>query len=249
MGEKYGDIKGLFDKNDRYVVIDAAKKQETRNLIKRQEKEQRNFVSANKWQMIKMQVCYMDKTILLVHLAACFGTVILGNSRNWEQISMIVASALGALSLLEVGNMFYSGMTEIGESCYFNVRQLAAFQMVYSGLFSLAALLLATVSASLKYQLHIMKTGIYILVPFVFTECICMTVMLMETGRRNLLFFVAAGVFSALFWSVLASIPSLYAVTALALWGLALIVGIGIFVVLIRRFFNALDKGELLCAD
>ena len=162
---------------------------------------------------------------------------------------MIVSGALGALSLLEVGNLFSSGMTELGESCYFNVHQIAAFQMVYSGLISLTALLVTTVFTGLKYQLRIMEISIYILVPFVFTECICMTVMLMEIGRRNLLMLVAAGIFSILFWSVLASIPRLYEASALFFWGVALIAGIGILAVQIRRFFSALDKGEILCAD
>lgn len=162
---------------------------------------------------------------------------------------MIVSGALGALSLLEVGNLFFSGMTELGESCYFNVRQLAAFQMVYSGVLSLVALMLATVSAGLKYQLDLMRTGLFILVPFVFTECICLTVIILEVGRRNLLLIVAVGIFSALFWGVLASIPELYEASALAFWGVALMAGIGILAVQVRRFFNALDKGEILCAD
>ena len=140
-------------------------------------------------------------------------------------------------------------MTELGESCYFNLLQLTAFQMAYSGLISLVTLLLTTVSASLKYQLDIMKIGLYILVPFVFTECICMTIMIMGIGRRNLLPIVAVGIFSALFWGVLTAIPGLYEASALVFWGIALIAGTGILIIQVMRFFRALDKGEIVCAD
>lgn len=249
MGE-YSTVKEIFSKSDTCVMIDAAKKQELQNLIKECEKTSCVSVSVNMWQQIKMQVYYMDKTILLIHLMACFATILLGKHyQYWGQVSVIVSSALGTLSLFEVGNLFFSGMTELGESCYFNMRQLAAFQMVYSGLFSLLALLAATVSASLEYQLDIMETGLYIMVPFVFTESVCLTVMLMEAGRRNLLLFVAAGLFSALFWSVLTMIPGLYEMSALGFWGVALVAGTGILGIQLRRFFTALDKGEILCAD
>lgn len=242
MGEKYDAVKELFDKNDAHVTIDTAKKQETQKLVRESRQNDSAAPPVHRWQIIKMQVFHMDKTIMIIHLAACIGTVLLGRCQHWGQISMIVSGALGALSLLEVGNMFYSKMTELGESCYFNVRQLAAFQMAYSGLLSLAALLVTAAFSGLQ-------AGIYILVPFVFTECVCMAVMLTENGRRNLLLFVAAGVFSALFWSVLSSVPRLYEASALAFWGAALIAGIGLWAMQIRRFFRALDKGEILCAD
>ncbi|MDE6221276.1 MAG: hypothetical protein K2G51_12780 [Lachnospiraceae bacterium] len=251
MGEKYGDIKELFDKNDKRVIIDNCQKQETLKNVKRnlKTKNQPALMTGSYWQIMKYQICYMDKTILIVHLTVCMGVVFLGTGQQWGQISMIISGALGALSLLEVGNLFFSRMAELGDSCYFNVRQLTAFQMVYSGVISLVALLAATLFSSLKYQLDIMKTSLYILVPFVFTECICMTVMITGIGRRNLLPLIAVGIFSALFWGVLSLIPNLYEASALALWGVALIVGIGILTIQSRRFFSALDKGEIVCAD
>lgn len=215
MADKYDDIRELFHRVDKSVRIDSAKKQETFahiEQIRLTQTEQSALPPENdfrtkvrvKARILKSQIYYMDKTILAIHLMVCLGIIFLGSCRQWGQISMIVSGALGALSLFEVGNLFFSGMTELGESCYFNVRQLAAFQMVYSGVVSLVALMLATVSANLNYHLDFMRTVLFILVPFVFTECTCMTVMLMEIGRRNLLLLVAVGIFSALFWGVLA---------------------------------------------
>lgn len=249
MGEQYSDIKELFDKNDKSVIIDASRKQETSEHVKRNLIKQSALSMGSNWQILKCQIYYMDKTILVIHLAICLGIMIWGSCQQWGQISMIVSGALGALSLLEVGNLFFSRMAELGESCYFNVRQLTAFQMVYSGVISLVTLLSTTFFAGLKYQLDLMKIGLYILVPFVFTECVCLTVMLMGVGRRNLLPLVAAGIFSALFWGVLASIPNLYETSALIFWVLTLLVGLGILSIQVRRFFNALDKGEIICAD
>ena len=162
---------------------------------------------------------------------------------------MIFSGVLGALSFLEVGSMFFSRMTELEAVSYFNVRQLATFQMTYSGLLSLAALMIFTVFANIRLEKNLMVTCIYILVPFVFTECVCMTVMLTEIGRRNILLLIAVGIFSTFFWGILASMPMLYEASATVFWIVALLAGIGIFAVQIKRFFHVLDKGEIICAD
>lgn len=249
MGEKHSDVKELFEKNDMIVIIDDLQKQATLRNVEKKLEKQSALTAENTWQILKYQVYYMDKTILIIHLVICLGIFLFGRCPQWERISMIVSGAMGALSLLEVGNLFFSRMAELGESCYFNVRQLTAFQMVYSGVLSIITLSATTVSAGLKYHLDFMKIGLYLLVPFVFTECICMTMMILGIGRRNLLPLVAAGIFSALFWGVLSSSPYLYKASALVFWGMALIAGIGILAMQVRTFFSALDKGEIICAD
>ena len=74
----YDVIKEKFDKSDTNVIIDAARKQETRNRIKEYCDECHVLAAVNKRQFIKMQIHHMDKTILMIHLMACFGTVLLG---------------------------------------------------------------------------------------------------------------------------------------------------------------------------
>lgn len=249
MSERYDDIKELFAKCDDGIMVDAAKKQAARNQITKLVRKQAVSAPRSKWQILKSQVCYMDKSVLTVHMAACLGTALLGNWQHWEEIAMIISGVLGALSLFEVGSLFFSRMAELEESCYFNVRQLVGVQMFCSGIISLAALFLALMFAGLKYEIPVMETCLYLLVPFVFTECVCMTVMLTEIGRKNVLMLVAAGIFSALFWGVISSMPQLYETSAVAFWGMALAAGTGIFAVQTKRFFHALDKGEILCAD
>lgn len=253
MREKTDDIRDLFVKNDSGVIIDVSRKQKTLECVSAQEFEQKNRVST-RWQIIKGQIRHMDKNILWMHLAVCIGIVVLVwtnwfDVQSWEKYGMIFSGVLGALSFLEVGSMFFSKMTELEAVCYFNVRQLATFQMTYSGLLSLAALMIFTVFANIRLEKNLMVTGIYILVPFVFTECVCMTVMLTEIGRRNILLLIAVGIFSAFFWGILASSPMLYEASATIFWTVALLAGIGIFAVQIKRFFRVLDKGEIICAD
>lgn len=253
MREKIDDIRDLFLKNDSRIIIDVSKKQETQKYIRAQKFEQENSIST-RWQMIKGQMQYMDKNILWIHLAVCVGIIVLVwtnwfHIQYWEKYGMIFSGVLGALSFLEVGSMFFSRMTELEAVCYFNVRQLAAFQMTYSGLLSLAALMIFTVFANIRLGKDIMVVSIYILVPFVFTECVCMTVMLTEIGRRNILLLIAAGIFSAFFWGILAWMPMLYKASAIVFWVVALFAGICIFAVQIKRFFQVLDKGEMICAD
>ncbi|MDE6911369.1 MAG: hypothetical protein K2P44_12995 [Lachnospiraceae bacterium] len=249
MGEDYSKIKQMFAKNDTSVIIDSTKKQETLAQIKTRMRELTTTVPTSRWQTIKIQIFYMDKVLLMLHLAACIGIVLLGNRHNWEQYSMIFASVLGVLSLLEVSILFSSGMTELAESCYYNVRQIVAFQMTCSGIISMTALLIAFVYAGFINKSLAIETGLYMLVPFVSTECIYMAVMLSESGRRNKMLLVAVGVFAVLFWSTLSSIPSLYETSAIVFWGMAFLAGTGIFVMQIKRFFSALEKGEILCVD
>ncbi len=253
MREKTDDIRDLFVKNDSGVIIDVSRKQGTLECVSVQKFEQENRVST-RWQIIKGQIRHMDKNILWMHLAVCAGIVVLVwtnwfDVQSWEKYGMIFSGVLGALSFLEVGSMFFSRMTELEAVNYFNVRQLATFQMTYSGLLSLAALMIFTVFANIRLEKNLMVTCIYILVPFVFTECVCMTVMLTEIGRRNILLLIAVGIFSTFFWGILASMPMLYEASATVFWIVALLAGIGIFAVQIKRFFHVLDKGEIICAD
>lgn len=249
MGEGYSKIKRMFAESDISVMIDDTKKQETLAKIKTNMWEQASILPNSRWQIIKIQVFYMDKFILLMHLAVCIGIVLLGSWQYWEQLSMIFACVLGALSLLEVSVTFLSGMTELAESCYYNVRQIVVFQMACSGITSMTALLIAFVYAGFINKSLAIETGLYMLVPFVSTECIYMAVMLSESGRRNKMLLVAVGVFAVLFWSTLSSIPSLYETSAIVFWGMAFLAGTGIFVMQIKRFFSALEKGEILCVD
>lgn len=253
MREKTDDIRELFVKNDNSIISDPRKKQETLKCVSVQKFEQENSIGT-RWQIIKGQIRHMDKNILWMHLIVCLGIIVLVwtnwfHIQYWEKYGMIFSGVLGALSFLEVGSMFFSRMTELEAVCYLNVRQLAAFQMTYSGLLSLAALMTFTIFANIRLGKDIMVVGIYILVPFVFTECVCMTVMLTEIGRRNILLLIASGIFSAFFWGILAWLPMLYKASAIVFWVAALFAGICIFAVQIKRFFHVLDKGEIICAD
>ena len=243
------EIKKLFAENDKTIVIDGEKKKQTLEQIRTNMQGNASSVQKSKWQILKIQICYMDKAILLMHLTVCIGFVLLGKWQFWERSSTIFACVLGALSLIEVSHMFFSGMTEVEESCYFNVRQIVVFRMACSGIISLAALLAALVTAGGEEGVPVMEMGLYMLVPFVFTECVCMTVMITESGRRNKVVLIAAGIFSVLFWSVLSCVPHLYEASATAFWGLAFFAGMGISAIQTKRFFRALEKGEILCVD
>ncbi|MDE6365588.1 MAG: hypothetical protein K2L86_15225 [Lachnospiraceae bacterium] len=253
MRKEYDDIKKVFLENDSNVIINASRKQETIQYICTRNTDIKN-AAGTRWQLVIGQLRYMNKSIFWGHLAACIGMVVFVwanwyDIQSWEKYGMIFSGALGALSVLEVGSTFFSRMTELEASCYFNVRQLTAFQMTYSGVLSLAALLLSTIFATIRLEKNILVTGMYILVPFVSTECVCLAVMLTEIGRRNILALTAASIFSAFLWSILASMPILYEASAMVFWFAALLVGAGIFTIQINWFFKILDKGEIICAD
>ena len=111
MRKKYDDIKALFEENDRDVIIDTARKQEALQSVCTKNASMKN-TAGSRWQLVKGQLLYMNKNILCFHLAACMGMVLLVwtnwcDIQAWEQYSMICSGVLGALSVLEVGSMFF----------------------------------------------------------------------------------------------------------------------------------------------
>lgn len=131
------DIKKLFEENDRNVIINASRKQETMQCIRAQNTSIKNIPTVRWYYIVRGQFHYMDKSILYIHLAVCISMVCFVwtdwyELQSWEKYGMIFSGVLGALSILETGSMFFSRMTELEASCYYNVRQLTVFQMTYS---------------------------------------------------------------------------------------------------------------------
>lgn len=251
------DIKSLFASADSRLTIDANRKRNTLKLVRTQIEHKEIRLVCSKRQIWLHQFRYADRNMLLVHLLGCFFILLLmilmsvrcTDNQFMIVAAMILAGVLGSISILEVGRVCFSKLSEIGESCFFNVTQMAAYDMVFSGLINLVALSAIILFAGWQWKIRLIQIGLYILVPFIFTQCVCLGVLLTEIGRRNVWLIAAVGGFLSVFYVILASTPRLYTESALFIWIIALLIGAAVFAIQVHALFREIGKGEILCTN
>ncbi|MDE6388006.1 MAG: hypothetical protein K2L82_09400 [Lachnospiraceae bacterium] len=257
MMKNNSDIKSLFASADSRLTIDTGRKQNTLELIRTQiEHKEIRLVCSNRRIWLN-QFRYADRNMLLVHLSGCIFILflmLLMNAKGIDNQFMLVASTilagvLGAFSILEVSRICFSKLSEISESCFFNISQMTAYDMVFSGLINLCALSAIILFAGFQWKIRLIQIGLYILVPFIFTQCVCLGVLLTEIGRRNVWLIAAIGGFLSVFYVILASMPRLYTESVLFIWVIALLAGAAIFAMQIHTLFKEIGKGEILCTN
>ncbi|MCM1124429.1 MAG: hypothetical protein NC416_17775 [Eubacterium sp.] len=251
------NLKALFASADACLVINPKRRANTLQTLRREieHKEVRLIYSKRKiWQN---QLRYADRSAIVFHLSCCALMLLLMafmHIRNVDNAFMVVSSmilsgVLGSLSVIEIGRVCFAKLSELSESCFFNVRQLAAFELIRSGILNLIALTAGILFVGFQWKMRLIQIGLYILVPFIFTQCICLGVLLTETGRRNVWLVAAVGAFCSVFYIVLASMPRLYTESALFLWMIALVLGAVILGIQINTLFREISKGEILCTN
>ena len=161
---------------------------------------------------------------------------------------MVTSSVLGVISILILSNIFTSGMAELFDTCYFNVKQLAGIEMTILGSVNLITFMFITIYVSNQWKIWILQIGVYIGVPFLFTVSICMAVLLTEIGRRKT-YFLVIGMLSVTIILALSSVPRLYFASAFIIWCIAFSIGCIFLCIQIKQLFIAINKGEILCIE
>ena len=162
-------------------------------------------------------------------------------------ISMVTSSVLGMISILILSNIFTSGMAELFDTCYFNVKQLAGIERTILGSLNLITFMFISIYVSDQWKIRILQIGVYIGVPFLFTVSICMAVLLTEIGRRRKTYFLVIGMLSVIIILALSSVPRLYIASAFIIWCIAFAIGCIFLCIQIRQLFISIIKGEILC--
>ena len=251
------DIKSMFASADALLPIDTERKHNTLQKL-RQEIADKEVLLLNSNRKIWLnQMRYADRSMICFHVLGCTVMLLLMVMMDVRQIdngsiiaaSMILAGVLGTLSVLEVGKVCFAKLSELSETCFFNVRQMAAFDMILSGILNLTSLSAGILFVGFRWKIWLIQIGLYVMVPFIFAQCVCLGVLLTEAGRKNGWLTAVAGLFLSVVYAILASTPQLYTTSALFIWAIALIVGGIILGLQTKALFNALSKGEILCAN
>lgn len=257
MGKKDNKPEQIFDAAKTAVKINTEKKKAALEIINEAAYNRKIPVLHSRKQILKNQFLYMDKTvpgfqILLYAVMAVSVMCLFKKGFGREEImivSMFLSGIMGMISVMTICRVFFSDMVELGESCYFNIYQTTVLHMVYSGIINLVVLPAEILFVGSKWKTDLLQTGLYILVPFVFAQCCCLKVLLSKAGRRNPYIVCGAGIFAALFYGILARMPRLYQASATGFWGGAFILGALLLGVQIRKLFNEIEKGEILCIN
>ena len=239
------------------IKIDEKKKAETMLILQKEISEKQIGILTSRKLIIKSQIRYMDKSVIIIHALLCVilftaGVIMSRHGASKEDmifLSMMLSGVMGIVSITQTGRIFSSGIAELSESCYFNIKQIVAFHMVLSGIINLTFLLLSIFFVGIQWKMNLLQIGLYLLVPFVMTQCCCLRVLLTEAGRRNTYLLVMTGIFSIIFYLMIASIPELYQITALAVWCIAFIIGLLLLGIQVKTLFRGIERGDMICTN
>lgn len=203
------------------------------------------------------QIRYMDKRAWIADLVGniCFAVIPVAlryfgaGKEGMIVLLMLSSSLLGSLSILVLSHLFSREIGELSCTCYFSARQIAAQQMFGLGAVNLLTLGFLICFIGVRWKAELFRIGIYTLVPFVVTVCICIGVLQFEGLRNRSYPVTAAGFISAAAFLLIASVPRLYCASAIIVWRVVFAVGTTVLVLEIRHLFHAIDKGEILCTD
>ena len=249
--------KDWFRITDSIIKIDEKRKEEAITLIQENIAEKQIRVISNRRRILLNQFRYMDKSMIYVHLIFC-GVLLLiaavlkrygAEESDIILYSLFLSGVLGIVSVVGISRIFGSGIAELSESCYFNVRQIVALHMLISAIINLTVLSIGIIFVGIQWQISLLRLGLYILVPFVTAQSCCLKVLLTEAGRKNSYLLIMVGVFLVIFYMIMGSIPELYMVTAYVIWAVALIVGLMLLGIQIKALFKGIEKGEIICMN
>ena len=251
------DIKAVFASTDALLPIDAERKNRTLEELRQEIADKEVLLVSSKRKIWLNQMRYADRSMIIFHILGCIVMLLMMvmmdalqiNNESVIAVSMIFSGVLGSLSVLEVGKVYFAKLSELSETCFFNVSQMAAFDMIVSGIINLAALSAVILFVGFQWKIWLFQIGLYILVPFIFAQCVCLGVLLTEAGRKNGWLTAVAGIFLSVVYAILASTPQLYTASALFIWVIALIVGGIILGLQTKALFMEINKGEILCTN
>ncbi len=251
------DIKEKFRITDRLIQIDENRKRESISLLQNKIKEKHINMAHHGRKILLQQVRYMDKLIMITQIVLYVIVVIIAIMMRQKGVleeeiilfSILISGLFGIISIAQISRIFSSGIAELSESCYFNVKQIVAFQLLISGVMNLTMLFFVILFVGLFWKIALLQIGLYILVPFVIAQCCCLKALLLEIGRKNSYLLIIVGIFITILYIVIASIPRVYQLTALSIWGVSFVVGILLLGMQVRALFEGIERGDMLCMN
>lgn len=253
---KKTEIKILFNDCTSNISIEIEKKESTLEVLKQNIREKELEPTISGWAIIKNQLKYMDKDVLLIQ-ASLFFIIIMGmtgldknsiNDLSYFKFGTGVVSWIGFFVTYGVAKQYTNHFVELGETCYFNGKQIIALRMLLSGILDAILLFMLMIIISQKTEKNLMETGIYLLVPFLMSGCVYVGVLLTEAGRRNTGLLAGISLLLIVIFSTFSSFPILYEKALITVWYFVLALVSLMLAAEITLYFTKIRKGDILCA-
>lgn len=252
---KDADLIRLFKEEAADLKVDENKKEDSIRILKNavDRKEVPKHVSW--WTIAGNQVRYVDKEMLFVQtLFFCIASLFLvrmsQSKAGWAEylaVGAVFAVILGIFAFAGIRRQYAGNFAELGEACYFNVRQMTALRILIFGTADAIFLLILTGIVSGSTGRSVLEIGVYLCVPFVVAEGCYTGLMLTEMGRRSLFPAAGMGLVMAVVFTAASLYPEIYERSAVFVWYCIFAASVFILAGEIRILFRQLEKGEILC--
>ncbi len=192
------------------------------------------------WNLLLSQAAYIRKWVWAVSFLLFGSVVVLAQYMKLESIWVLAAvMPFGAfMIILEFARSAAYGMTELEMTSRFSLRTVLLARMSMLG----AAQLFGLIPVAVVLGEQLLKSGVYILVPYLLTAVLGLIAVRRLTGRESL--FVCGGI--SAFVCALCPIsrlylPKLYGAESFVWWGLATVL---LAVVLMKEYGKTMNHLE-----
>ncbi len=235
--------------------IDQGKRERALACIRGGVRAKKINVSPSLIRRLYVQIKYMEKWYLLFPVLLSAGLLglmrILSREEGWrmELLSLLSAGVAftGIFGAISVSRIFANHMGELEASCFFHVGEIVAVRMILSGLVNGVMILVCAFVLQGWMREELLKVLVYILTPFLASNCLYFAVFLFLREKNMVFAFLAAGVVCACLWFVLLCLPWAYEEGMLAAWMLLLIVSVIVFAAEICLMLRQVREGEMVC--
>ncbi len=248
------EIKKLFMEAERQVYIDENQKQKTCHEMIKELKKQKSPVMSVRG-ILYHQILYMDKVFFAIYGAViCLGIIFISvlhytgvNQNEMIKICMAGAALLSIMSICTIDKLFFGGMGELGESCYFNTKQCVAAWLVLSGMINAVVLISGAGYLNYCWKLGLLQVVLYILTPYQVSNVIALRILSIENrGKRSALFGTSV-LFLPIGFAIVGSTSGVFLTTAIGVWVATFFLSVFLFAVQMKKLLNKMEKGDVLC--
>lgn len=236
------------------VEINETKKEQSLREIRMEVEKKKIQAVPSFAHKIKVQFKYMEKVYLFLPIIVIMCVMGVEKILHWNQMQQeifpvlsSVMAFLGVFGAISISRIFAYHMGELEASCYFNVGEIIAIRMLLSGIVHAVVIILCSIILSGWIQHEFISILLYILTPFLISNCICFFILLQMKEKNMVLSFLAVGILCACIWMVMLSNSWIYEAGMIIVWSVLFIVSIVILCSEIRLMFCRVRKGEIIC--
>ncbi len=161
----------------------------------------------------------------------------------------VAATWLGVLCHGMLGRHFFSGMSELEQSCYINLSQMWIIRMLLCNGMDILFLTVigGWIAADTETPAGCVMT--YLLVPFVLSDVCCLLAVNMSRSGKNRFALAALAVAMALIALCFSAVPELYDAACLWVWIAVLVTAALVFAWQIRSCYYKMIRGDIICLN